>query len=296
MELRHLRYFCAVAELEHFHKAAERLCITQPALSNQIKQLEKELSTKLFLRVGRNVKLSESGEIVLDTARKILNEVAFLKETIHEVESGNQGSLRVGVLQSINTLYCRQLVTAFDQMHPNISLNLLELPNKEIEAGLIQGDLDVGIGFILNKSYNSALKFELLFKEDWKLITSKKNAIFGPRILNSASHPLKIVLFSHGFETRSIVESYITDNDIRTNNITELNKISLILDLVENGNSFSILPEAFAKIHTQGQIKIFDLTPKLPEREIGLFFPKQRATKRSVENFCRLVRDLMAKK
>src|SRR5690554_5359266 len=104
MELRHLRYFCAVAELEHFHKAAERLCITQPALSNQIKQLENELSTKLFLRVGRNVKLSESGEIVLDTARKILNEVAFLKETIHEVESGNQGSLRVGVLQSINTL------------------------------------------------------------------------------------------------------------------------------------------------------------------------------------------------
>jgi LysR family transcriptional regulator, cyn operon transcriptional activator len=296
MELRHLRYFCAVAELEHFHKAAERLCITQPALSNQIKQLENELSTKLFARSGRNVRLTESGEIVLDAARKILNEVDFLKETVHEVESGNRGSLKVGVLQSINTLYCRQLVTTFDQMHPHISLNLLELPNRDIEAGLLQGELDVGIGFIGNKTDNPPLNFELLFREEWKLITSRQNAVYGPAILNAAPHPLKMVLLSHGFETRSIVERYITDHEIKTNNITELNKITLIIDLVENGNAFSILPEAFAKTHTHGQIKMFDLKPRLPKREIGLLFPKQRATKRSVENFCGLVRDLMTKK
>lgn len=294
MELRHLRYFCAVAELEHFHKAAERLCITQPALSNQIKQLENELSTKLFYRVGRGVRLSESGEIVLSTAKKILNEVTHLQQTVNELESGSRGSLNVGVLQSINTLFCRQLVTAFDKLHPNINLNLLELANKDIEAGLIQGNLDVGIGFILNKNYNPGLNFELLFKEDWKLITSQKNAEFSSGILNSSSHPLKMVLFPHGFETRAIVENYISSNQIKTNNITELNKISLILDLVENGNSFSILPELFAKIHTNGQIRMHDLVPKLPQRNIGLFFPTQRHTKRSVSNFCSLVREIMS--
>lgn len=296
MEIRHLKYFCAVAELEHFHKAAKQLFITQPALSNQIKQLENELATNLFYRVGRSVKLSESGEYVLSAAKKILNEVEILKDTINQIESGETGSLNVGVLQSVNSLYCKELITQFDQHHPKISLNLCEMPNKDIEAGLASGGLDVGIGFILDKSYNKSLDFELLFSEDWKLITSKNNARFGPVILNSASHPLKTILFPSGFETRSIVERYISDNQIVTNIINESNKISLILDLVSNGNSFSILPEAFARIHNDSEIEIFDLSPKLPERKIGLFFPSERLRKRSVETFCNLVRRIMTKK
>lgn len=296
MEIRHLRYFCVVAELEHFHKAAERLFITQPALSNQIKQLENELSTKLFYRVGRNVRLSESGEYVLRAAKKILNEVESLKDSISQLESGETGSLNVGVLQSINALYCKQLITEFDQLHPKISINIREMSNKDIEVGLISGELDVGIGFILDKSYNKSLDFELLFSEDWKLITSKKNAKFGSLILNSASHPLKTILFPTGFETRTIVERYISDNEIVTNSINESNKISLILDLVSTGNSFSILPDAFAQIHNDAQIELFDLSPKLPERRIGLFFPNERLKKRSVETFCNLVRQVMVKK
>ena len=110
MELRHLRYFKVVAELQHFHKAADKLHITQPALSNQIKQLEEELESKLFERVGRGVKLSENGELVLSSAIKILNEVALLKDAIFEIESGHAGSLKIGVLQSINSLYLRSLV------------------------------------------------------------------------------------------------------------------------------------------------------------------------------------------
>ena len=110
MELRHLRYFKVVAELQHFHNAADKLHITQPALSNQIKQLEHELNAELFERVGRGVKLSENGELVLASAKKILNEVALLKESVSDLESGQTGTLRIGVLQSINSLYLRSLV------------------------------------------------------------------------------------------------------------------------------------------------------------------------------------------
>ena len=100
MELRHLRYFKVVAELQHFRNAADKLCITQPALSNQIKQLEQELNTNLFERVGRRVKLSETGELVLSATKRILNEVELLKETVSDREAGQTGSLKIGVLQT----------------------------------------------------------------------------------------------------------------------------------------------------------------------------------------------------
>ena len=103
MELRHLRYFSVVAKLQHFHKASEALFITQPALSNQIKQLEEELGTKLFERIGRGVKLSESGQYLLESANRVLNEVEYVTETIRELEQGTKGTLRIGVLQSINS-------------------------------------------------------------------------------------------------------------------------------------------------------------------------------------------------
>lgn len=133
MELRHLRYFRVVAELQHFHKAAKLLCITQPALSNQIKQFESELGTALFERVGQGVKLTESGNLVLATARKVLNEIENMQNTVSDLESGTTGILRIGVLQSINALYLSKLVGNFDRHYPNISLRIEELPNDIIE-------------------------------------------------------------------------------------------------------------------------------------------------------------------
>ena len=193
MELRHLRYFKVVAELQHFHRASERLHISQPALSSQIKQLEEELNSKLFERVGRGVKLSENGELVLSSAIKILNEVELLKDSISEIESGHAGSLKIGVLQSINSLYLRSLVAEFDRNNPNISLQIEEMTNHNIEQKISSGDIDIGIGFILNKEYPD-IKFEKLFDENWKLIVSPNHADLANDILAGKTHPLKAVL------------------------------------------------------------------------------------------------------
>jgi len=201
MELRHLRYFKVVAELQHFHKAADKLHITQPALSNQIKQLEQELNTKLFERVGRGVKLSESGELVLSSAIKILNEAELLKESVSDIESGQAGTLKIGVLQSINSLYLRSLVAEFDRNNPNISLQIEEMTNYNIEKKVTRGDIDIGLGFILNKDYPD-LEFERLFDEKWKLIISPTYASLAINIMAGKSHNLKAVPLSGYFETR----------------------------------------------------------------------------------------------
>ena len=293
MELRHLRYFKVVAELQHFHKAAEKLHITQPALSNQIKQLEEELQSKLFERVGRGVKLSENGALVLSSAIKILNEVTLLKEAISERESGRAGSLKIGVLQSINSLYLRSLVAEFDRNNPNISLQIEELTNYKIEQKITSGDLDIGIGFILQKDYPE-IDCERLFDENWKLILSPSHANLANDIMAGKPHSLKAILLSDYFETRRIVDNYFADNQIKYTNVTEVNTISSILDLVEGGASFSILPEAFSALKAQYRLEIRDLNPPIPPRTIGLLIAKNRSRKKTVEKFCALVRNQLS--
>ncbi len=290
MELRHLRYFKAVAELEHFHKAADKLCITQSALSNQIKQLERELDTKLFARVGRNVKLTETGSALLLTANKMLNEEEYIKELIVEIEHGQQGQLKIGVLQSVNALYLHRLIIEFDKRYPNLSLQIEELPNTEIENKLRQGDIDIGIGFLLNKEYPQ-FDTELLFQENWKLLLSSEHAKWSSSILNGKQHPLKAVLFPENFQTRKITESYIHDNNIEVNNKVQVNSITHALDLVKYSATFTILPEAFSILKGKHNIQTFDLVPPLPARRVGLLINKNKIRKRSVEQFAKLIRE-----
>jgi len=293
MELRHLKYFKVVAELQHFHKAADKLHITQPALSNQIKQLEEELNSKLFERVGRGVKLSENGELVLSSAIKILNDVELLKESVSDIESGQAGTLKIGVLQSINSLYLRSLVAEFDRNNPNISLQIQEMTNYNIEQKVASGDIDIGIGFILNKDYPD-ITFERLFDEKWKLIISPSHANLARDIMAGKVHKLKAILLSEYFETRKIVNKYFADNQIKYTNVTEVNTISSILDLVEGGASFSILPEAFSALKAQYRLEIIDLDPQLPPRTIGLLVAKNRNRKKTVEKFCDLVKEQLS--
>lgn len=295
MELRHFRYFKVVAELQHFHQAADKLCITQPALSNQIKQLEEELKTRLFVRKGRNVKLSESGQLVLQSANRLLNEVELLKESVNEIESGLYGSLKIGVLQSINALYLRHLVAEFDKEHPHISLQIEELSNFDIEQKLSHGEIDIGIGFILDKEY-AQFDVEPLFEESWKLLLHHSQSHLAETILNGREHALKAILLSEQFETRRIVDNFFTNNDIKYSNITTVNTISAILSLVENGQSFSILPEAFSVLKQNPKLALFDLNSSLlPPRSIGLLLAKERIQKKTGINFCHLIRKQLLK-
>ena len=102
MELRHLRYFVAVGEEQHYGRAADRLGIAQPALSRQIRDLEKELGFTLFDRLPRAVKLNAAGTLFLSDARRILQEVEDAKLRAERVATGKAGTLRVGFVEALS--------------------------------------------------------------------------------------------------------------------------------------------------------------------------------------------------
>lgn len=144
MELRHLRYFVAVAEEGHITRAAERLGMQQPPLSQQIKALERELDVQLFRRKARGVELTEAGRALLDDARAILARVDHAVETTRRVARGEQGRLCVGVPPSGPFHpFVPLVIRAFREAFPLVSLTLEECLRTELIERLRNGQMDV---------------------------------------------------------------------------------------------------------------------------------------------------------
>ena len=146
MELRHLRYFLAIAEELHFHRAATRLHISQPPLSQQIRALERELGVTLLLRNRRRVTLTAAGEGFRDDARAILASVDRASERARNVARGSLGTLSIGFVGSaMFSPTLPDILREFRAAHPDVELLLRELPTVAQLHALVGGELDVGV-------------------------------------------------------------------------------------------------------------------------------------------------------
>lgn len=145
MELRHLRYFVAVAETLSFGRAAERLHISQPPLSRQIRGLEEELGTTLFSRTRRAVRLTAAGAALLPEARRLLRDADALQAGARQLASGEVGTLALGFISVAAYNLLPELVPEFRRRHPGVRLALQEATSDVQLAALRQGELDVGL-------------------------------------------------------------------------------------------------------------------------------------------------------
>jgi DNA-binding transcriptional LysR family regulator len=149
MELRHLRYFVAVGEEQHYGRAALRLRVVQPALSRQIQDLEEEVGFKLFERLPRGVKLSAAGKLFLEDARRILQEVNEAAARAARVARGQAGTLRVGFSENASWRgVVPESFRRFREIQPDAELQLQPLPSLEQLEAIRSGRLDAG--FVLD--------------------------------------------------------------------------------------------------------------------------------------------------
>jgi DNA-binding transcriptional LysR family regulator len=145
MDLRHLRYFLAVAEQGHFGRAAERLHIVQPALSMQIRALEDEMGGALFTRTSRRVELTEAGRLLVIEAQRTLAQAERAKEVVQTSLRGEIGTIRLGFVG--NAVLTGRLMTdlrAFHVRYPSAIVNLHEMPPHSQSEAILAGELDVG--------------------------------------------------------------------------------------------------------------------------------------------------------
>jgi DNA-binding transcriptional LysR family regulator len=145
MELRHLRYFLAVADELHFGRAAARLHIAQPPLSQQIRQLERELGYALFLRTQRRVRLTPAGAAFREEARSLLERLEQAKVAAGRVARGEAGALAVGFVASATYALLPRLYRRFRERHPSVALALEEMSTAEQVDALRAGRIQLGL-------------------------------------------------------------------------------------------------------------------------------------------------------
>ena len=147
MELRHLRYFVAVAEELSFRKAAQRLNISRPALSKQVKDLEDEIAVKLLDRDTVSVSLTKAGELFLEDSQKLLVLAEQAIERANQAQSGHRGKLRIGSVGIIATDFLPKTLKIFHQKYPGVEVAFVEmLPAEQLDA-LAQGRIDIGFAY-----------------------------------------------------------------------------------------------------------------------------------------------------
>ncbi len=162
MELRHLRYFVAVAEYGSFSAAARRLHIAQSAISEQLSNLEQEIGVPLFLRASRKAAMTPAGELFLVEARNVLATAQNAVEVAQRAHLGKIGALRIGFFAGATGVSFPKLIRQFRKKHPEVQLSLVEMTSGQQWQALAKGQIDVGFTRRIEPEFRAELRSEAI--------------------------------------------------------------------------------------------------------------------------------------
>jgi DNA-binding transcriptional LysR family regulator len=242
MELTQLRTFREVAETLNFTRAAERLHLTQSAVSHQIKALEQELGEPLFIRAKRGVRLSEAGKAALDYARRILDETDALKDRLAGGERAPEGRVRAAAATQAFVHLFAPLFESFMRTYPGVAVTFRTTSSTDQTlADLQDGAADVGFASI--PVYSPALQVAELFEDELLVVVGH-----GHRL---ADHPAasledlkndRLILFERGNSIRRATDQFFSKVGVEPATALESNDTAFIKLMVERGLGISLLP------------------------------------------------------
>ena len=249
IELRHLRYFIAVAEELHFGRAALRLNISQPPLSQQIMQLETETGARLFNRTNRSVQLTAAGEQLLSDARAILLQVEQASDRAARLHRGEEGELRIGFTSSAPfTAVVSDALFQFRQRWPQVHIKMQEINTRQQLVPLHEGLLDLGV--MRNTPLPADLRHQLLLSEPLYAVVHKAHPLAGAEKISVtalAAEPFVFFDPQGGTALYSDILALLHRYHIKPYITQEVGEAMTILGLVATGLGVSILPASFRR-------------------------------------------------
>ncbi|RCK49896.1 LysR family transcriptional regulator [Thalassospira profundimaris] len=293
MDIKQLRSFIHIAELGSLSRAADRLNLSQPALSRQLNLLEENLNTQLLERTGRGVKLTEAGRILAERARVILGDLARLEADISERRDHITGHVNIGLPPSAGIVITGALVEAVRDRYPELSLSIAEDLTGDIQEGLLSGRLDVGA--LHDGMISRSLHSEPLWREDLFLISHPslvpenateiafEDVVRLPLIMPTPKHGLRAKMQEAAFRAgRPLMP------------VVEADALRVLVDLAQRGLGHTVLPRSslVAELST-GRLKARRITQPGMARTVMLSWLQDRPLSAGTKAVIDTLRDLV---
>jgi LysR family transcriptional regulator, cyn operon transcriptional activator len=293
-DIRHLRYFLAVAEAGSFSRAADRLGISQPSVSQQIRDLETGLRVSLFQRRGKHVLLTPRGLIFQEHARAVLRQLENFLQDLNSEPGQLRGTLHLGVVPVLNVPLVPYLLGLFIADHPAISVIVDEISSTEIETALEEGRMDVGLGFMTRHSPN--LRYERLCTDEFAVIVSETHPWSKRRKISfSELHQQRLLQLTDSFVMRRMTDEICRKNQARPRTVAEISAIETLLRSLGPLQAAALMPNIALRGREGLRLKAIRLQGKKLGLEIGLLRLSDSAGNSAVAAFTSLAKATIPK-
>ena len=289
MELHQLRYLVAVAETGNFTRAAERSHITQPSLSQQILNLEKEVGHKLFHRLGRKAVLTEAGTTFLERARRILFEVENAAKELQDHPSLDR-RITVGAVPTVAPYLVAPLIERCRETHPNLLVHMREDFRSDLSRAIVEGELDLAVVTLPVKDHR--LSIEPLMTEPLLLVVGKGHPLTGrSEITANDLADETFVTMGDSSTLAAQIRSFCGDHNFAPKIGYRCAQVSTLKMFVAMGAGISILPQVAQLPSDRETLTYLRLTGSAPTRELAVIRHLQRYQSRGAEQFLTLLRE-----
>lgn len=278
IDIRQLRYFQAVAEELHFGRAAARLAIAQPALSRQIQQIEQELGTPLFRRTQRRVELLPAGEVLLERARSIQQELARAVSDARRTGTGELGRLSVGFIHSSTYGLLPSIIGRFRRQYPGIELELHEMPITVQHTALVRGTIDVGLLRVQQAPAEIEVvpvlpdPFVLAVPADHPLASRKR-----ARLRSVAADPFVMFTKSGAPLFHERVRAMCEQAGFAPNIVQHATQIHTVVGLVGAGLGVAVVPASGRNLHPR-QVRFVEIADRAEPLHVALAWRRGHET------------------
>jgi LysR family transcriptional regulator, cyn operon transcriptional activator len=294
LEIRHLRYFLAVAEAGSFSRAADRLGISQPSVSQQMRDLEASLRVSLFQRRGKRILLTSTGLIFQEHARALLRQLENFLQEVSSEPGHLRGTLHLGVVPVLNVPLVPELMGRFATDHPGINLVVDEISSTEIETALEEGRMDVGLGFLTRHSPN--LRYERLCTDEFALIVSESHPWSKRHVIPlSELHQQRLLQLPDSFVMRRMTDEVCRNHRVRPRTVAEINAIETLLRSLGPLNAGALMPKIALRGREALNLKTIRLQGKKLGLDIGLLRLSDSSANSAVAAFTSLARAVVPK-
>ncbi|MEC1545992.1 LysR family transcriptional regulator [Bacillus halotolerans] len=294
MELKQLEYFYAVCQELHFTRAAEKVGISQPSLSQQIKLLEHEIGTPLFDRIGKKTALTESGKLLLQYTRKIFYEVEQAKTSIDELNGLQRGTILVGTLLTVEDYLITPTLLNFHQKYPGVKVSVFGLRTGDIHKQLIENKLDLGIVFLPMKG--DELESISLSTEEMAFAVPKGHPLENQDMLDvEVLKTTPSILLPQHYFIRNLIDEACKDLGFFPKPIFEITTMQSLINMVIKGVGVTILPKPYLEYLNHPHIRIIPILKPNLSREIGVVYRKDKYLSAATHVFISALKETVCK-